>query len=284
MRALVPAAALLLAAAVAHAQPASSPVSPPASAAPAAPAGNTADAQPAVVAPASPQASVRAPTGRTSAADSETPPLHRDAIIDRAHAMVEVGLGGMSLPYKQLCIPTQNRCATSDFTLLGSLRYMLRPSPRFSFGAGVALGFRPISDDADIVTPNGTIQRVHSRNYLILSGQGRYFFARRDGFEAWVGASGGLIVVSDRYELEDKGTAIINPRSTTLATQGPMVGFAAGADWALSTAWTVGGWTHQMLWFLPDKAACGATSDCATVSGLSYSLEIGLAFTYRTRL
>ena len=213
-----------------------------------------------------------------------TSPIARDSLVDHSYAMVEVGMGALSLPYKKLCIPTQNKCATADFTLLGSLRYSLRWSPHFAAGAGVSLGVRPISDEADLAAPGAPIQRVHSRNYLIISGQLRYYVTQRDGFEVWGGGSGGLIVVSDRYELEDKGTAIINPHSTTLSTQGPMVGLAAGAAWSLNSSWTVGGWTSQMIWFLPDKPACGPTGDCATVSGASYSLELGLALTYRSRI
>ena len=217
-------------------------------------------------------------------AQGEPPRVQRAEISERPHAMVEIGLGALSLPYKQLCIPTESRCVDSDYTLLGSLRYALRWSPRFAIGAGVSLGFRPLSDNADISGPSGTIERTHSRNYLIMSGLLRYYPVQRDGFEGWVGATGGLIVVSDRYELEDKGTAIINPRSTTLATQGPMVGLGGGVDWSLNPSWAVGGWTSQMIWFLPREPACAATTDCATVSGASYSLELGLSLTYRTRI
>lgn len=217
-------------------------------------------------------------------AEGETPPMHREEISDRAHAMVEIGLGGLSLPYKQLCLPTEIECANSDYTLLGSLRYALRWSPKFAAGAGVSLGFRPLVDEANIGGQAGVIERTHSRNYLLLSGHWRYYLVRQEGFEGWVGATGGLIVVSDRYELKDKGTAIINPRSTILATQGPMVGAGAGVEWSLNSSWAVGGWTSQMLWFLPKKPSCGATYDCATVSGASYSLELGVSLLYRTRL
>lgn len=208
----------------------------------------------------------------------------RDEITERAHAMVEIGVGGLSLPYKKFCLPTEIQCANSDYTLLGSLRYALRWSPRFAAGAGVSLGFRPLSDNADINSPEGTIKRIHSRNYLLLSGIWRYYFLQKSGFETWAGVTGGLIVVSDRYELEDKGTAIINPRNTTLASQGPMIGIGGGIEWSLNTSWAAGGWTHQMIWFLPKEPVCGATHDCTTVSGASYSLELGLSLTYRTRL
>ena len=217
-------------------------------------------------------------------AQDEVPPLRRDDISERPHAMVEIGVGGLSLPYKRLCIPTESKCVDSDYTLLGSLRYSLRWTPRFSFGAGVSLGFRPIVDSANVQSPDGVIERDHSRNYLILSALWRYYPIRQDGFEAWVGATGGLIVVSDRYALKDKGTAIINPRSTTLATEGPMVGLGGGVEWSLSSSWAVGGWTTQMVWFLPKEPVCGATTDCSTVSGASYSLELGLSLIYRTRI
>ncbi|MCS6900258.1 MAG: hypothetical protein RMJ98_12265, partial [Myxococcales bacterium] len=164
-------------------------------------------------------------------AQGEALPISREDISERAHAMVELGLGGLSLPYKQLCLPTEIKCANSDYTLLGSLRYALRWSPKFAAGAGVSLGFRPLEDEANIRGQAGVIERTHSRNYLILSSQWRYYFLRQEGFEGWVGGTGGLIVVSDRYELKDRGTAIINLRSTILATQGPMVGARGGVEW-----------------------------------------------------
>jgi hypothetical protein len=217
-------------------------------------------------------------------AQSATVPVQRAEISARPHAFVDIGIGGLSLPYKQLCLPTESRCARSDYTLLGSLRYALRFSTRWAFGAGVSLGFRPISDEATVESPRGNIERIHSRNYLLMGGLLRYYALRQEGFEAWVGSNAGIIVVSDRYELKDKGTAIINPRSTTLATQGPMVGLGAGLDWSLNPSWAIGGWTTQMVWFLPKEPVCGATLECATVSGASYSLELGLSLTYRTRI
>ncbi len=202
----------------------------------------------------------------------------------RPHAQVEIGVGALSLPYKQLCLPTQNKCASADYTLLGSLRYILRWDHRFAAGVNVSIGFRPISDDASQNSPDGKIERDHSRNYFMLTGVWRYYFVRRQGFEMWAGVAGGLIVISDQYVLRDPGTAIINPRSTTIATTGPMGAVALGADWALSPSWTLGGWTTQMLWFLPSKYACASTYDCASVSGRAYSLELGINLTYRTKI
>lgn len=207
-----------------------------------------------------------------------------EEVGQRPHAQVEIGLGALSLPAKQLCLPTQNKCADADFTLLGSLRYLLRWSPEFAAGVGVSIGFRPVSDDASLASSEGTIGRDHSRNYMMLTGIWRYHFVRRQSFEMWFGAAGGLIVVRDAYELRDKGTAIINPRSTTISTSGPMAAVSLGADWALSPSWTFGGWTNQMLWFLPKTPDCASTNDCATVSGRAYSLELGVAFTYRTKI
>ena len=113
-----------------------------------------------------------------------------DEIGVRAHAQVEIGLGALSLPAKQLCLPTQRKCADADYTLLASLRYLLRWSPQFAAGVGVSIGFRPVSDDASMASPEGTIERDHSRNYMMLMGLWRYHFIRRQAFEMWAGAAG----------------------------------------------------------------------------------------------
>ena len=185
--------------------------------------------------------------------------------VDHTYSLLELGVGALSLPKKQLCIPTQNRCSTADLTLLGSLRFLVRWNERFALGAGASLGFRPVTDEASIDSSSGTIERTHTRNYFMLGGTGRYYLINGD-FNLWVGVGAGLIVVADHYNITDTGTAIINPRGTTLRSEGWMVGASLGADWRLSKNWLVGLWTHEMLWSLPDEKACAQTGDCATIN------------------
>jgi hypothetical protein len=202
--------------------------------------------------------------------------------LERTHSLVEVGIGALSVPAQQFCIPTQG-CSQGDLTLLGSLKYLVRWKGRFAAGAGVSLGFKPLSDDASISTPNGSIERTHSRNYFILGGLARYYPVTTPQYNVWVGGSGGLVIVADIYDIKDKGTAFINPHSTTVPTQGAMVGVALGGDWLVGNNFSVGAWTHEMLWLLPDVKACAATQgDCATVEGKRFSLELGVSLTYRT--
>lgn len=197
--------------------------------------------------------------------------------------MVEIGIGALSLPRANICILAQG-CAKSDLTLLGSLRYLVRWNRKFAAGAGVSLGFRPVTDRADIVTDAGTIGRSHSRNYYMLTGMGRYYPLSSDSFDFWVGGSAGLIIIADFYDLDTHETVVVNPRSTTIATQGPMLGVSIGGDWAFKNNFSIGAWTHEMLWFLPNKAACAATNDCATLIKRNFSLELGVSLTYKTRL
>jgi hypothetical protein len=44
----------------------------------------------------------------------------------------------------------------------------------------------------------------------------------------------------------------------------------------------VGAWTNERLWFLPKSTHCGPSPvECTTVSGRRFSLELGLALSYR---
>jgi hypothetical protein len=214
---------------------------------------------------------------------SATDKLVEKLAVDHSYSLLELGLGALSLPKKQLCLPTQNRCATADLTLLGSLRFLVRWNDRFALGAGASLGFRPVTDEASINASSGLIERTHTRNYFMLGGTGRYYLITGD-FSLWAGAGAGLIVVADHYTLNDSGTAIINPRGVTLRSEGWMIGASLGADWRLTKNWLIGLWTHEMLWSLPDSKACAQTGDCATITGKSFSIETGLSLTYRAKI
>jgi hypothetical protein len=227
--------------------------------------------------PATPQ-----PVGKPGA-DIPRSTLIDKLTVDHSYSLLELGVGALSLPRKQLCIPTQNQCATADLTLLGSLRFLVRWDERFALGAGVSLGFRPVTDEASISSSTGTISRSHTRNYFMLGGLGRYYIISGD-FNLWAGAGAGIIVVADHYNLTDSGTAIINPRGVTLGSEGWMVGASLGADWRLSKNWLIGLWTQEMLWGLPDTKACAQTGDCATITGKSFSIETGLSLTYRAKI
>ena len=63
--------------------------------------------------------------------------------------------------------------------------------------AGLLLGLIPTTD-APRRDPEG-IQRDHSRRYLTLEGMLRYYPYVGEKFELWLGVTGGLVVLSDRF-------------------------------------------------------------------------------------
>lgn len=204
--------------------------------------------------------------------------------LDRPHTLVDVGLGALTLPAAKLC--TSLSCTTTDLTLLIALRHLYKWNRHWGVGAGISWGLRPGTDDATVHGPDGvSVARTHARNYFSVAGNARYYPVAEDQWHLWVGLTSGIIVVSDRYALSEKGTSIVGPKNVTVASEGFMAGLGFGFDWSLARNWTVGAWTTQMIWHFPATRSCAQTvGDCATVSGSLFSFETGLSVTYRVRM
>lgn len=201
----------------------------------------------------------------------------------RVNDLVEIGVGALTLPSVRLCLATS--CTSTDLTLLLSFRNLVRFERVWALGAGVAWGFRPVTTDASMRAADGSlIERQHTRNYFMVSGMGRRYLVTGDRFQLWLGATGGLVIASDRYASKKQSESIIGPKATPIRTEGLMAGGGLGASWALSEAFELGGWTTEMLWKFPMDRACAATRECATVSGSLFSFETGIYLTYRVRL
>lgn len=232
-------------------------------------------------------AMVMAFTGAARAADPPPPdPQATPASAHpppRVHDLVEVGVGALTLPSVKLCIATN--CTTTDLTLLLSFRNLVRFEKVWAVGAGVAWGFRPVTADASMRATDGSlIEREHTRNYFMVSGMARRYVVNRERFEMWLGATGGLVITSDRYSSAKTSESIIGPKANAIRTEGIMGGAGLGAAWSLSESFNLGLWTTEMLWKFPTERACAATRECATVSGSLFSFETGVYLTYRVRL
>ncbi len=205
----------------------------------------------------------------------------------RPFTKAELSLGALTLPRATFSLPTQESTDQADLTLLLTLRQLFQFDPHFAVGAAIDWGLRPTSDKRVIESSLGPINRSHSRNYLMITGLLRYIPVVRPTYEIWLAVSGGALIVSDRYVSElDKAAipVVVGPQATNISTEGGTAGLAAGFEYRLDRSWALGGFTQQMLWFLPDQKRCAQTLECATVGGRLFSFEVGLTATYRLRL
>ncbi|MCU0680660.1 MAG: hypothetical protein MUF34_00080 [Polyangiaceae bacterium] len=205
----------------------------------------------------------------------------------RPYTKAELSLGALTLPRGDFSLPTQESAKRADLTLLLTLRQLFQWDPHFAIGAAIDWGLRPVSDEITIESARGPIKRLHSRNYLMVTGLVRYIPVVRPGYEIWLAASGGALIVSDRYQSDlDKSAlpVVVGPQATNIGTEGGTVGLGAGLEYRLDRSWALGGFTQQMLWFLPERKRQAQTTEAATVGGRLFSFEVGLTATYRARL
>jgi hypothetical protein len=213
----------------------------------------------------------------------------RELLIDapRPFTKAELSLGALTLPRARFSLPTEESTDRADLTLLLTLRQLFQWNPNFAVGAAIDWGLRPTSDEITTETSRGPIKRSHTRNYLMVTGLVRYIPVVRPNYEIWVAASGGALVVNDRYVSElDKAAipVVVGPQATSVRAEGGTVGLGIGFEYRLDRSWALGGFTQQMLWFLPEQKRCAQTLECASVGGRLFSFEVGLTATYRLRL
>jgi hypothetical protein len=213
-------------------------------------------------------------------------PLARQAGDEGALTMAEVGVGALFLPSAPDCLPHRTSCPTSDTALLLTARPLVQIGGRFVFGVSASWGIGRQGQNADIATSTGTIKRTHHRDYFLFSPIVRYypFLALAGRVDAWVGLTGGFLIVSDRYSNDADGTSSVGPLSLTVSTTGSTFGGGLGFDVRITEAISVGGWTHESLWLLPHGRRCAQTYECATIGGPQLAIEGGLTASYRLRL
>jgi hypothetical protein len=201
--------------------------------------------------------------------------------LDRPTGIAEAGFGWLTLPGAEVC--SQGGCKAGDtsFELDGWQLY--RQNLRLAFGAGLLLGLIPTTD-APSSDPMG-IERNHSRKYLTLEGMLRYYPYVAEKSEFWVGLTGGLVVLSDRFQVVDVyDKPLIGPSGVTIRTEGGTLGIALGGAYELSQHWSLGGSFRFGNWFLPDKPARDPLEDKASVAGRNSVFSLGLNVAYRISL
>jgi len=217
------------------------------------------------------------------AADPESEPrvISGFHALDRPTGIAEAGFGWLTLPGAEVC--SQAGCKDGDTSFELDAWQLYRQNVRLAFGAGLLLGLIPTTD-APARDPMG-IDRNHSRKYLTLEGMLRYYPYVAEKSEFWVGLTGGLVVVSDRFQVVDVyDKPLIGPSGVTIRTEGGTLGIAVGGAYELSQHWSVGGSFRFGNWFLPVKRAQNPLEDRASVSGRNSVFSLGLNVAYRISL
>ncbi len=206
------------------------------------------------------------------------------------HTLAELELGVIALPRASIS-NGQGVVTTSpisgDATIQAGLHLVFRANKAWAFGAGFLWGPRPLSESH--YGGRSELMRTHSRSYLTMTGEGRYFPLRFKKVDTWIGASAGVVVVSDRFVTDfgkpsDVLPPILGTREVTVRTEGFTTGLELGASYNFYNAWVVAGRFRGSGWFLPGTPACLPIGDCATLSGRLIVFELGISIGYRLPL
>ena len=125
---------------------------------------------------------------------------------------------------------------------------------------------------------------------MFLGGEFRFFPFRSRWIEFWVGATGGTIVVADRFTNNDapQVPSILGTNQITVNTGGLSVGGQTGLDYLITDSLKAGLAVRGDLWLLPNEAgqlsSCDAIGDCPTLHGAVAAFELGLTVGYRIPL
>jgi hypothetical protein len=233
------------------------------------------------------------PSGVARAQNPPEPPPEHPTLLDRPHTVAEFEAGIVALPGAPISAANQGgatpigKVGSGDATLETGLHFMYRPTRDWAIGAGALFAPRP-TNDHNYYGGASSLPRTHSRSYLVLGGEGRYFALHLRWLEAWVGATAGAVVVSDRYATDSAPGApsILGTNYVTTSTQGLALGTQVGADYLITDQWVLGLTFRGEAWFLRNlnKSQCDALGDCPTLSGTVGAVEIGLGVGYRIPL
>lgn len=217
----------------------------------------------------------------------EDPRLARGfAALTRSVGIAEVGIGWLTLPGALVCSERSSGsgCRKGDTSFDLELWEVYRFDRRWAFGAGALLGLIPTTD-APRNDPKG-ITRDHARSYFTLEGTLRHYPYVGESVELWWGISGGLAVVSDRFQVSSKNSdlALVGQRGVTIRSEGGTIGLVGGAEFWLAQHWSLGTVFRYGNWFLPTKAAKDPLLDEASLTGRNTMFSLGISLAYRIPL
>jgi hypothetical protein len=237
------------------------------------------------------------------AASAQEAQHEHPSLLDRPHTVAELELGIIALPNVPISGANQGgstfigAVGNGDATVQTGLHLLYRATHDWAFGAGALFAPSPTSDRN--YGGAGQLSRTHSRSYLFLGGEGRYFPLRSRWFEVWFGVTTGAVIIADRFTT-NAGPAvppILGNKTGTVSTEGFAIGVQAGADYLVTDQWVVGIALRADQWILPtlkpvrflggqisQEASCDAIGDCPTLSGSVRAFEVGLTVGYRIAL
>lgn len=216
-------------------------------------------------------------------ARADDPPEDIPRGVDRPHTLAQLGVGFLTLPGADVCLKGQP-CTKGDSSIEIDFWQLYRANRHFAIGAGATVAIKPTTDNPQ--TEAG-IDRSHTRSYFLVEAQGRYYALHTETFEAWIGATVGGVIVSDRYAIEggDVPTAaILGPKASTLRTEGGAVGGLLGAQWSFAPNWAFGLNARYMRWFLPSEPATTVFLDRTTLTDEQSAVVVGISCSYRIAL
>jgi hypothetical protein len=220
------------------------------------------------------------------------------SLLERPHTLAELEAGIIALPSAPVspanrggAIPLVGaKVGNGDATAEIGAHVLFRAAKEWALGAGFIFAPRPTTD------PNYLggmgIPRTHSRSYLFLGGEARYFPLRSRWFEFWTGLTAGVLLIADRFTTNatPDPPPIVGTKTTTVNTEGFAVGMQIGADYLITDQWLVGLALRADQWILPaqkpfsQESSCDAIGDCPTLTGSVQAFELGVTVGYRIAL
>lgn len=203
--------------------------------------------------------------------------------MTRPVGIVEFATGVLTLPGAEVCGAGNAGCKEGDYVFSLEGWEIYRWTPRWAFGAGEMLGLLPTARPRQ---PPEAIPRDHTRSYLTFEGVLRYYAYVGERQEIWVGPFGGLVVVSDRFQVIDGNDdrALLGPQGVTVRTEGGSIGLAAGFAHALGEQWALVGSLRLSQWFLKWAPARDPLGSEASLTGRNTAIMLNFGISYRARL
>jgi hypothetical protein len=210
-------------------------------------------------------------------------------VLTKPHTVAEVEVGALVLPTAPISTLNQGGSVPflpigkGDATVMTGLHLLYRAGLNWGFGAGALFAPRPTADTGYGIGGATNLPRTHSRDYLFIGGEFRYFPLHTRYFDAWAGVTAGGIIIADRYD-NNAATpvpSILGKPEYTISTTGWALGAQVGGNWIATEHFVVGLTFRVDGWFLPTTANCDPFGDCATLKGPVEAFELGLTLGYR---
>ena len=214
-------------------------------------------------------------------------------VLTKPHTVAEVELGAIVLPTAPISASTHGGSVPflpigkGDATIMTGLHLLYRGGLLWAFGAGALFAPRPTADTGYGNLGGLTnLPRTHSRSYLWIGGEGRFFPLHTRYFDVFTGITAGGVIIADRFD-NNAATpvpSILGVPEETVSTQGYAIGAQLGANWIATEHFVVGLALRADAWFLPSTRQCDPFKDCATLTGLVEAFELGITLGYRLAL